>query len=168
MRCPVRCIELTVSCCSVLAAQQAYHADRMLNKDNLLTDIFISCELGWAGLRCHLAGIHGPSSTELARPVHVPAVQVVADTRRHGVHRNLGGPDTVRVTVGVIVLLHPPPRYLTVQRSPPENSPVIKSSSLATTGPRVSTKTPSSYNDFQYLGIRIIPGSKKLLLLEIH
>ena len=84
----MRCIELTVSCCSVLAAQQAYHADRMLNKDNLLTDIFISCELGWAGLRCHLAGIHGPSSTELARPVHVSAVQVVTDPGGHRVDLN--------------------------------------------------------------------------------
>ena len=63
---------------------------------------------------CYLTGVHRPTSTKLSRPVHVPAIQVVADTCRHGVHRNLGGPDTVRVTVGVIVLLHSPAGYLTV------------------------------------------------------
>ena len=34
-------------------------------------------------LWCHLTGIHGASSTELARPVHVSAVEVVADPGGH-------------------------------------------------------------------------------------
>ena len=47
----------------------------MLNKDNLLTEIFIFRSLPGS----NLAGIHGATSTELARPVHVPAVEVVTD-----------------------------------------------------------------------------------------
>ena len=47
----------------------------MLNKDNLLTEIFIFRSLPGS----NLAGIHGATSTELARPVHVSAVKVVAD-----------------------------------------------------------------------------------------
>ena len=39
------------------------------------------CELG-----PHLTGIHGSSSTELAGPVHVPAVQVVTDPGRDRVN----------------------------------------------------------------------------------
>ena len=37
-------------------------------------------------------------------------------------HRDDGSSDTVRVTVGVIVFLHPPASYLTVRAGPPEQN----------------------------------------------
>ena len=78
----------------------------------------------------YLTGVHCTTGTELARLVDVPAVQVVADPGGHCVDRDLGGPHTVGVTVGVVVLLHPPASDLTVEGRPPENSPVITLSTL--------------------------------------
>ena len=59
-----------------------------LFSQNSKNNLFIFIYLGRAGPGCHLTGIHGSSSTELARPVHVSAVEVVTDSGGHRVNLN--------------------------------------------------------------------------------